>query len=119
MPTSSLHESFLAAVFSTLGINLNTKKLTLGSLLTVGLTEHLALGSTSTLITLKFLLYSDSIVSGYHSIGQQNAGHSWDDAGTPDNFTLEPQLCHKRKAEAINYILLHERDIWAKSPREM
>lgn len=34
---------------------------------------------------------------GHHSILQQNAGHSWDDAGTPYSSTLEPQLCQKEK----------------------
>lgn len=55
---------FLGPVSCTLGTNLNAKQLTVGSFLTVGLTAHLALGSTSIFISLKFLLYNNAIAMG-------------------------------------------------------
>lgn len=125
MPTSSLHESFLGAVFSTPGINLNTNKLTLGSFLTVGLTEHLALGSTSIFIILKFLLYNDPIATGGREWWAVTA--SCNKMLVTHGMMLAPLIilfwshssASNRKAEAINYILLHEHGICAKSPSKM
>lgn len=78
------------------------KKLTLRSFLTVGLTEHLALGPTSIFITLKFFLYNAMggrerwAIAASHNVMLVTHGtmlaHS---SFIPDSSSLEPQLCQQ------------------------
>ena len=107
MQASSSDESFLGPVSCTLGTNLNAKRLTVGSFLTVGLTAHLTLDSTSIFISLKLLLHNNAIAMGgreqwaitvsYNIMPVTHGMMLADSSSIPCSSTLEPQLCQRGK----------------------
>lgn len=102
MQAFSSDESSLGPVSCTLGTDLNAKRLTVGSCLTLGLTAHLAPGSTSILISLKLLLYNNAIAMGGRGQGVITVWHNImpvthgmmlaDSSSIPGSSTLEPEL---------------------------
>lgn len=108
MQASYLDESFLGGPVSrTLGTNLNAKRLTTGSFLTMGFTTQLDLGSTLVLISLKLLLYNNAITMGgreqwaivvlYNIMLVTGRTMLAGSSSISGNFTSEPQLCQQGK----------------------